>query len=41
MYARKYPAIRDAALKIDPHAFVIAAEVTNVNGRGYTIDRKS
>ena len=39
VYARKYPAIRDAALKIDPKAFVIAAEVTNVNGVGYTIDR--
>lgn len=40
VYARKYPPIRDAALKIDPHAFVIAADVTNVNGLGYTIDRK-
>ena len=40
VYARKYPPIRDAALKIDPHAFVIAAEVTNVNGLGYTIERK-
>jgi len=41
VYARKYPPIRDAALKIDPHAFVIAADVTNVNGIGYTIDRKN
>ena len=40
VYARKYPPIRDAALKIDPHAFVIAADVTNVNGLGYTIERK-
>ena len=40
VYARKYPLIRDAALKIDPHAFVIAADVTNVNGVGYTIERK-
>lgn len=40
VYARKYPPIRDAALKIDPHAFVIASEVTNVNGLGYTLDRK-
>ena len=40
VYARKYPPIRDAALKIDPHAFVIAADVTNVNGIGYTIERK-
>ncbi len=39
VYARKYPQIRDAALKIDPHAFVIANDVTNVNGRGYTIGR--
>lgn len=40
VYARKYPLIRDAALKIDPHAFVVAAEVANVNGQGYTIERK-
>ena len=40
VYARRYPLIRDAALKIDPHAFVIAADVTNVNGVGYTIERK-
>lgn len=39
VYARKYPTIRDAALKIDPHAFVVAADVTNVNGQGYTLDR--
>ena len=39
VYARKYPQIRDAALKIDPHAFVVANDVTNVNGRGYTIGR--
>ncbi|MBQ4641566.1 MAG: YitT family protein [Oscillospiraceae bacterium] len=41
VYARKYPAIRDAALKIDPHAFIVANDVTNVNGRGYTISRHS
>lgn len=40
VYARKYPMIRDAVLKIDPHAFVIAAEVANVNGQGYTIERR-
>ena len=40
VYARKYPLIRDAALKIDPHAFVVAAEVANVNGQGYTIERR-
>ena len=39
VYARKYPQIRDAALKIDPNAFVVASEVTNVNGRGYTLER--
>lgn len=41
VYARKYPQIRDAALKIDPHAFVVANDVTNVNGRGYTIGRNA
>lgn len=39
VYARKYPAIRDAALKIDPHAFIVANDVTNVTGRGYTFSR--
>jgi len=39
VYAKKYPEIRDAALKIDPHAFIIASDVKNVNGRGYTLDR--
>ena len=39
VYARKYPVIRDATLKIDPQAFVIAADVTNVNGQGYTLER--
>ncbi len=38
-YARKYPAIRDAALRLDKNAFVIASEVTNVNGKGYTLAR--
>ncbi len=38
-YARKYPAIRDAALGLDKNAFVIASEVTNVNGKGYTLAR--
>ena len=40
VYAQKYPIIRDVALKIDPQAFVIAADVTNVNGVGYTLERK-
>lgn len=39
VYARMYPQIRDAALKLDSHAFVVASEVTNVNGKGYTISR--
>lgn len=39
VYAKKYPEIRDAALKIDPHAFIVASDVKNVNGRGYTLDR--
>ncbi len=40
VYARKYPLIRDAALKIDPQAFIVAGDVNNVNGQGYTIERK-
>ena len=39
VYSRMYPQIRDAALKLDSQAFVIASEVTNVNGRGYTLER--
>lgn len=39
VYASKYPEIREAALKIDKHAFIVAADVTNVNGRGYTLSR--
>ena len=38
-YSNKYPLIRDAALKIDKEAFIIASDVTNVNGVGYTIAR--
>lgn len=41
VYAKKYPAIRDAALKIDSHAFIVASDVKNVNGRGYTLSRKT
>jgi uncharacterized membrane-anchored protein YitT (DUF2179 family) len=40
VYARNYPRIRDAALKLDKHAFIIASDVTNVNGKGYTIARE-
>lgn len=39
IYSNKYPEIRDAALDIDHHAFIITSDVTNVNGVGYTIDR--
>ena len=39
VYAKKYPEVRDAALKIDPKAFIITSDVKNVNGRGYTLER--
>lgn len=39
LYAKRYPATRDAVLKIDPHAFIITSEVKNVNGKGYTLAR--
>ena len=39
VYAKKYPEIRDAALRIDSKAFIVANEVMNVNGRGYTFAR--
>lgn len=40
VYAKKYPEVRDAALKIDNKAFIVASDVKNVNGRGYTIERR-
>lgn len=40
VYASKYPIIRDAALKLDKNAFIVASDVTNVNGQGYTIERQ-
>lgn len=40
-YSNKYTAIRDAALKYDKHAFIVASDVTNVNGKGYTLSRTS
>ena len=40
VYSNKYPQIRETALKIDPNAFIIASDVTNVNGKGYTISRE-
>ena len=39
VYANKYPEIREAALALDDNAFIVASEVTNVNGQGYTIAR--
>ena len=39
VYAKKYPAIKEAALRIDSHAFIIASDVIGVNGRGYTLGR--
>ena len=39
VYAAKYPLIRDLALSIDKHAFIVASDVTNVNGKGYTLSR--
>jgi uncharacterized membrane-anchored protein YitT (DUF2179 family) len=39
VYARKYPEIRDAALAIDSKAFIVTSDVTNVNGKGYTLHR--
>lgn len=37
VYAKKYPEIKKAALAIDKKAFVVAANVMDVNGRGYTL----
>lgn len=39
VYAKQYPGFRDKALEIDPNAFIVAAPVMNVNGRGYTLSR--
>lgn len=39
VYAKKYPEIKSAALKIDKKAFIVAANVMEVNGRGYTLAR--
>ena len=39
VYNSKYTAIRDMALSVDPQAFIVTSEVTNVNGRGYTLAR--
>ena len=39
VYAKKYPEIRNAVLKIDHKAFLVTSEVKNVNGVGYTLSR--
>lgn len=39
VYSGKYPEIRELALKIDKNAFIVASDVTDVNGKGYTLDR--
>lgn len=39
VYAKKYPELRDAVLKIDHKAFIVTADVKNVNGVGYTLSR--
>ncbi len=41
VYAKKYPAVRDAVLKIDPKAFIVTTDVKNVNGVGYTLSRRT
>lgn len=41
VYSSKYKDIRDVALKHDRHAFIVASDVTNVNGKGYTVSRTS
>ena len=39
VYSSKYPQIRDAALIIDPQAFIVTSDVSSVHGIGYTLDR--
>lgn len=39
VYAKKYPKIKETALRIDPKAFIVASDVIGVNGRGYTLKR--
>jgi len=40
-YAKHYPRVRDAVLKVDPKAFMVTTAVKNVNGQGYTIARNT
>lgn len=39
VYAKKYPEIKSRVLAIDPDAFFVTTNVTDVNGRGYTLSR--
>ena len=39
VYSKKYPKIRETVLAIDEKAFIVSADVMEVNGRGYTISR--
>ncbi len=41
VYSNKYAAIRDAALRHDKNAFIVASDVRSVNGKGYTISREN
>ena len=40
-YAKHYPGVREAVLKVDPKAFIVTTDVKNVNGRGYTLARNT
>lgn len=40
-YAKRYPAVREAVLRVDPGAFIVTTDVKNVNGRGYTLSRNA
>ncbi len=39
VHGKQYAGFRDKVLSIDPSAFIVAAPVMNVNGRGYTLAR--
>ncbi len=41
VYSSKYPEIRNVALALDKNAFVVASDVTDVNGKGYTLSREN
>ena len=40
-YAKRYPAVREAVLRVDPGAFIVTTDVKNVNGRGYALSRNA